>query len=181
MATLIVSSSLNKRSRSRSLAQEAQSYLQSKDEPVEFLDLQEVELPMCDGRESYGHPNVGKATAMVEKADAILLATPVYNYDANAVAKNFLENTGRAWENRVVGFLCAAGGGSSYMSIMPFANSLMLDFRCVIVPRFVYSHGADFDGNAIASDEVCKRIHLLCDEAMLISRALAPHRSEFND
>jgi len=181
MATLIVSSSLNTRSRSRSLAREAKQYLASKNEAVDFLDLQETALPLCDGRESYGHPNVAEAQALVGKADAILLATPVYNYDANAVAKNLLENTGRAWENRVVGFLCAAGGASSYMSIMGFANSLMLDFRCVIVPRFVYSHGADFDGNRIASEEVRKRVHLLCDETLILSRALAAHRAELAD
>jgi FMN reductase len=38
--------------------------------------------------------------------------------------------------NKVVGFLCAAGGKSSYMSVMRLANSLMLDFRCLIIPHF---------------------------------------------
>jgi hypothetical protein len=40
--------------------------------------------------------------------------------------------------------ICAAGGGSSYMSVMGLANSLMLDFRCLIIPRFVYAKGDDF-------------------------------------
>ena len=33
---------------------------------------------------------------------------------------------------------------SSYMSVMAYANSLMLDFRCVIIPRFVYATGSAF-------------------------------------
>jgi NAD(P)H-dependent FMN reductase len=74
----------------------------------------------------------------------IIVATPIYNYDANAAVKNLLELTGSSWEDKTVGFLCAAGGGSSYMSIMGLANSLMLDFRCLIIPRFVYAHGRDF-------------------------------------
>ena len=76
--------------------------------------------------------------------DGIVVATPIYNYDASAAAKNLVELTGRAWQNKVVGFLCAAGGDGSYMSIMALANSLMLDFRCVIVPRFVYATGGAF-------------------------------------
>lgn len=178
MATLIISSSLNPRSRSRSLAREAERQLSARGETVRFLDLQETEIPLCDGSSSYGHPNVATTRLAIEEADAILLATPVYNYDANAVAKNLLENTGQAWTNKVVGFLCAAGGAGSYMSIMALANSLMLDFRCVIVPRFVYSHGPDFDGSEIASDEVRRRVELLCEEALLLSRAVAAHRSE---
>ncbi len=64
---------------------------------------------------------------------------PVYNYDVNAVAKNFIELMGEdALGNKTVGFMLSAGGGGSYMAVMPFANSLMLDFRCWIVPRFLY-------------------------------------------
>jgi NAD(P)H-dependent FMN reductase len=73
----------------------------------------------------------------VNSARAVIIATGIYNYDANAAVKNLVELTGDAWENKVVGFLCAAGGMSSYMSIMSLANSLMLDFRSIIVPRFV--------------------------------------------
>ena len=66
-------------------------------------------------------------------------------YDLNAAAKNFIELTGRAWTNKVVGFICAAGGKGSYMSVTSFMNSLMLDFRCIIIPRFVYTDASGFD------------------------------------
>ena len=73
------------------------------------------------------------------------MAAPVYNYDVSASAKNMIELTGSAWEDKIVGFLCAAGGMSSYMSVMAYANSLMLDFRCVVIPRFVFATGDAFD------------------------------------
>ena len=75
------------------------------------------------------------------------------------MAKNFVELTGKGWENKVVGFMCAAGGHASRMSIMALASSLMLDFRCVIVPRFVYATGPAFaaDGS-IADPEIAARI-----------------------
>jgi LysE type translocator len=61
---------------------------------------------------------------------------------------------------KIVGFVCAAGGKSSYMSVLPFANSLMLDFRAWVVPRYVYAVGADFDGQTLESPEIHSRLDL---------------------
>ena len=76
----------------------------------------------------------------------------------------------------VVGFLCSAGGRASYMSVMAMANSLMLDFRCVIVPRFVYATGDDFSADrteamAISSDEVTERLDELAAEVVRLATA----------
>lgn len=155
---LIVSSSLNSDSNSRVLAQEAQRVLASEGRPVSFLDLRDFPLPHCDGEKAYGHPNVVKVGELLGAADAILFAVPIYNYDVSAAAKNLIELTGKAWENKVVGFICAAGGASSYMSIMTFANSLMLDFRSVIVPRFVYATGSAVANGAVVDEKVRERI-----------------------
>jgi len=162
---LIVSSSLRPESNSRILAGEALRVLEQERHAATLLDLRELELPLCDGGPSYDHPNVARAAALVSRADAVLLATPIYNYDASAAAKNLIELTGSEWEGKVVGFLCAAGGESSYMSIMSLANSLMLDFRCVIVPRFVYAAGDAFAGDRIADPEVGRRVAELARSA----------------
>lgn len=146
---LIVSSSLNADSNSRVLAQATLKVLEAEGQRASVLDLRDYPLPLCDGGPSYGHPNVIKVGELLRAADAIVVATPIYNYDATAAVKNLIELTGDAWENKVVGFLCAAGGMSSFMSIMSLANSLMLDFRSVIVPRFVYA-----TGSAIANGEI---------------------------
>ena len=69
---------------------------------------------------------------------------------------------------------CAAGGGGSYMSVMPFANSLMLDFRCLVVPRFVYTTGAAFDADLQLTDEkIRQRVDDLCAELVRVTGALA--------
>ena len=92
-------------------------------------------------------PGSKKLSTEVETADGILIAAPVYNYDVAAATKNMIELTGSAWQDKIVGFLCAAGGMGSYMSVMAYANSLMLDFRCVIIPRFVFATSEAFDGD----------------------------------
>ena len=160
MSVLVVSTGLGSpKTKSLLLAREAERILAADGTPATFLDLRELTLLLCGTPESFSHPNTARALELVTAADAILLCTPIYNYDANAVAKNFIELTGKGWENKVVGFLCAAGGEKSFMSVMPLANSLMLDFRCVIVPRFVYATGSAFaaDGS-IADPAIAARI-----------------------
>ena len=75
-------------------------------------------------------------------------------------------------DEKVVGFLCAAGGKGSYMSVMSLANSLMLDFRCLILPRFVYSVGEDFEEDEVTDPKVKERVMELAKELDRICVAL---------
>jgi NAD(P)H-dependent FMN reductase len=175
MSYLIISSSLNLNSKSQILANELLQNLQTKTQDLEFLDLKDYPLPICDGDKSYNNSNVELLTNKINKANLIILASPIYNYDACASAKNLIELTGKAWENKTVAFLCAAGGHSSYMSIMSIANSLMLDFRCVIVPRFVYASAADFNGNQLINNDLKSRISKLSDEVIFFHDRLNLH------
>jgi FMN reductase len=97
-----------------------------------------------------------------------LIATPVYNYNINAALKNLIELTGSAWTDKVVGFICSAGGKNSYMSVMSLANSLMLDFRSIIIPRFVYSD----DDNEQLDSSIKKRLDQLFFELIRFVKGL---------
>jgi len=170
---LIVSTSLNPTSNSRLLAQESARLLAAEGEDSQLLDLRDHPLPLCDGDAAYGHPNVARVRDLIAAADAVIVATPIYNYDGNAALKNLIELTGRAWENKTVAFLCAAGGKSSYMSVMALANSLMLDFRCLIVPRFVYATEEDFADRRITNAEQLRRVAQLVQATVRLA-ALPP-------
>ena len=139
----------------------------------ELVDLREWDLPLCDGRDSLSHPSVAPLTVKITRASAVLVASPIYNYDLNAVAKNVVELTGTAWSDKPVGFLCTAGGRSSYMSPIGLANSLMLDFRSLIIPRFVYAVKDDFGDDENLSDQLRARVDDLVRAAVDLARALA--------
>ena len=138
---------------------------------AKFIDLQKIELPICDGDQCYEEPIVDEFKGYIQNARSILIASPIYNYDLNAVAKNLIELTGEAWSDKLVGFISAAGGTGSYMSPMSYANSLMLDFRCIIIPRFVYADKNCFNNGKI-SDAIKNRIEELVDASILLSKAL---------
>jgi NAD(P)H-dependent FMN reductase len=163
---LVISTSLRAGSVSRLLGQFLAQELEG-----DYLDLRDHPLPFCDGDVAYDDPNVEKLRARIRAARVIFLAVPIYNYDGNAAAKNLIELTGGAWEDKIVGFACAAGGQSSYMSIMGLANDLMLDFRCVILPRFVYATGADFNDGQITSPKIQQRLKELADAARRLRMA----------
>ena len=169
---LVISSSLHPDSRSRVLARSCLDRLAELDEQTSFFDLAESTLPPCDGATAYGDPNAKALGQAIQAADGILIASPVYNYDVNAAIKNAVELTGRAWTGKVVGLMLAAGGQGSYMSAMGLANSLMLDFRCVIVPRFVYATGECFAGDTLADDEIQNRVETLIQDTIQLSKAL---------
>ena len=169
---LVVSTSGNPDSNSRRMGRIAFEHLKKAKVDCEWLDISELGLPLCDADTCYTQPAAQKLDPFIEAADAILVATPVYNYDVSAAAKNMVELTGSSWEGKIVGFLCAAGGMSSYMSVMAFANSLMLDFRCTIIPRFVYATGDAFDGDELKDKKVAERIKELAGELVRYGQAL---------
>lgn len=160
---LVISASLRSSSLSRIMAETLRDAYAAMEVSHHFIDLREYVLPLCDGEAAYEHPHVTTLTELVESARVIILATPIYNYDSNAAAKNLIELTGKAWEDKIIGFLCAAGGASSYMSIMSLANSLMLDFRCLIIPRFVYARSEDFIAKKQPAAVLTERIKALAE------------------
>lgn len=156
------------------MAQFAFEWLKKRKAESEYLDISGLNLPLCDADVCYNHPEAKKVSAAIESADGILLATPVYNYDVSAAAKNLVELTGSAWDDKIVAFLCAAGGMSSYMSVMSFANSLMLDFHTIIIPRFVYATGDAFNGDKI-DNKISKRIEQVVAELIRFTAGLRNH------
>lgn len=170
---LIISTSLSPKSRSRIVAQYVSQHLEENQVAHELVDLRDHPLPFCDADQCYADPNVSLLGSKIAAADGILLATPIYNYNVCSAAKNLVELTGQSWKTKVVSFVCAAGGKSSYMTIMGLANSLMLDFRSFIVPRFVYVTGEHFEGSQLTDDDAIQRVEQMTDEWVSISQKLA--------
>ena len=178
LSILVIGCSLSANSRSCVLAEAAVGALRSRGVRAELIDLRELDLPLCDGGVCYDHPAVAPLTRRMEEAAALLVASPVYNYDVNAAAKNLVELTGSAWRDKPVGFLCTAGGRNSYMAPIGLANSLMLDFRSLIIPRFVYAVKEDFEASGEVAGPLRERIEQLAAAADGLARALQWQREE---
>ena len=172
---LIISCSLNKKSKSRIMAKHAHSL---HTENSKYIDLKDFDMPLCDGNSCYNHPVTKDLKNIIEGASSILISGPIYNYDLNAAVKNLLELTGQSWNNKLVGFICAAGGKGSYMSPMSFMNSLILDYRCMIIPRYVYADSTCFDEKGQFNEEIKNRIEEVVNSSIKLHHALSTIKND---
>lgn len=166
MSVLIVSTALRAGSKTRVIADALREACETAGVPAAVLDLAATPLPLCDGAGCYKEESVIAATAQVRAARAVVLCFPVYNHQANAAAKNFVEVTNAGWESKVVGLVANGGTDRSYLAPLSMANSLMVDYRCLVVPRFVFVTPANFepDGRLAAAGEIATRLAELARE-----------------
>ena len=175
MPYLVISTSLNPESRSFLLAKEAHRLLSLKDK-ADFLDLRKVRLPHFDGGKSAQSRAVKRVKEKIQNATTIIIAAPVYNYDMGAAAKNLIELTGDSWADKTVGFMVASGGKGARMAYLGLANSMMMDFRCLIIPAFVCADKSAFEGEQITEAFTNERIQLLVDGAIKLNGASLPDK-----
>lgn len=166
MSVLIVSTALRAGSKTRSVADALGAGCEAIGFPATVLDLATTPLPLCDGATCYQDAGVVAATAQVKAARAVVLCFPVYNHQANAAAKNFLEVTNAGWDGKVVGLVANGGTDRSYLAPLSMANSLMVDHRCLVVPRFVFVTPANFEtaGRLAPDGEIALRLRDLARE-----------------
>lgn len=149
----VISASLDPTSRSRILAKRAREVLVAAGHEVEFVDLAQVKLSAFDNSAVFSTAEFKYLHSVIEGADAIVLAVPIYNWSPPAALKSLIEATGAtgdgvntaAWFDKPVTFLCSAGLPHSYMAAGSLAQSLMLDFKCVINPFIGYFSGEDWE------------------------------------
>ena len=145
LRALVVSTALKQPNRTQLAARFVAERLGAAGFTIDQVDLAAEPLPLCDGASCYADDRVVALTKRVATADLVAACFPVYNYQPNAAAKNFIELTNAAWKDKVVTFVANAGGDRSYLAPLPLAASLMVDHGCVIVPRFLYLPPAAFD------------------------------------
>ncbi|MFT5232243.1 MAG: NAD(P)H-dependent FMN reductase [Candidatus Krumholzibacteriia bacterium] len=168
----IISTSLNPGSKSQIMATKLAAVLEGKGVQVERVDLRNHALLQAGAPGCWEHPDLEGIKAKIEGASHIVFAVPVYCYDVNSAAKNVIELLGRSFTDKIIGFMCSAGGQGSYMAVMGMANHLMLDFRCVIVPRFFYAAGTDWSEDGVLDPNAEERISTMYDDMRRITVAV---------
>ncbi len=156
---LVISCSNKPNSFSRVLAGEAFDELCRLNEPADLIDLQDYTAQFHDEDDS--NNDIGALAGRISSASSVLLAAPIYHFDAGSTAKYLIEKTTDAWRHKVVGLLCAGSGRRSYTSIMGLANGLMLEFHCLIVPYIVFATPKSFEGQMLKDKHVAQRIEEL--------------------
>ena len=148
----VISCSLDPKSQSRTLAGEATKLLTRAGNRSQLIDLRDYALPAFDNSSVFGTSDFTEMHHLIEQADGIILATPIYNWGPSPATKSLIEATGTtgdgvntaAWFDKLVTFICSAGLPHSYMATSQLSSSLMLDFKCVINPYVGYFSERDY-------------------------------------
>ncbi|WP_091227245.1 NADPH-dependent FMN reductase [Microbacterium sp. 3J1] len=149
----VISCSLDPTSKSRNLAVASSELLRGLGHRSSVVDLAEHGLPAFDNDQIFDSEAFSALYDVISSADGIILAFPVYNWAPAATVKSLIEATGAtgedgrvaAWFDKVVTFVCAAGLPHSYMATGALAQSLMLDFKCIINPYVAYISERDWE------------------------------------
>ena len=177
----ILATSLRDNSNSQKLAQIFEELAQSQSIETQLIDLRELNLPLAGTPGCWEEQTIRKLKEAIDSASHIVFAVPIYCYDVNAAAKNIIELVGRSFTQKVVGFICAAGGSNSYMSVMGMANHLMLDFRSVIVPRFVYTDYTSWEETGDLKTDIKDRLECLLTDLKQIQIINPSSSSKLNN
>ncbi|MBL9160455.1 MAG: NAD(P)H-dependent oxidoreductase [Verrucomicrobiales bacterium] len=175
MNVAILNTNLAPGGKAATLAEVVAGLLGQGEHEATVYSLAEWDLPACDGITCYKHEKTIALTAELAKADALVLVSPVYNYDLNAAAKNLIELTGYSWKGKAIGLVCTAGAEKSYLSPLGFMNSLATDYRCLVSPRYVYVSRADFnpDNSLPVDGDIHRRLAFLAKELPILAEAAA--------
>ena len=164
MRIACISSGLAPHSRSERIGHMCIEVLRTHGVDTEFVSLKEKSLAGCDPSDPLQHPVFKELSAITAAADALILASPVYNWGVSAELKKYVECVGFTDASRktplfdkVVTFVSAAGLPHSYMAFGAMAQTMMLDFKCVVSPYPVYVHNRHWEDERLI-DEARKRI-----------------------
>ena len=168
MRISVVSSSLDADSRSRALAAMCRNALEDRGHSVDFIDLRQLDPPNFDDDEIYSSEVYQSCHRIIAASDAVILASPVYNWACCAELKKFVEYIGStppgeslrgAFFDKVVMFVNSGGLPHSYMAFASLATSLMLDFKCIVSPYNVYAHDGNWGDAGDPDDATTARLN----------------------
>ncbi|TSC78992.1 MAG: FMN reductase [Candidatus Peregrinibacteria bacterium Gr01-1014_25] len=156
---VLIQGSLRKHSRTAVVVREAAAALKKKKVPHAVIDLRDLKLEFCDGRdlEEYGK-DLRAAHAAIAKADAIIVGMPVYCYSVSGPLKNFFDIVSDAFEGKPVGILCNSGGIRSSMASSHLMTILAFECHCSTVQPAVHTWSEDFANGVLTNDDVRKRL-----------------------
>lgn len=142
---------------------------------VRILELDKPILPPFDGEASQ-QPEVLQFREHVRGADALLIATPVYNDSFSGVLKNALDHLQNELHDKLVGLIAVGGGRFGQGQALEHLRSVLRATNTWVLPRQVVIANSKevFDGSGnVIIEELKSRLLLLGREVVVRSKLMA--------
>jgi NAD(P)H-dependent FMN reductase len=153
---------------------------------LEVADLAKLMLPLLDEPDhprlrNYTKDHTHEWSAIVERADAIVMVTSEYNYGYPAALKNAIDYLHHEWRYKPVGFVSYGGVAAGTRAVQQLkqvvtALAMMPTQASVNIP-FVQQFMTD-DGVVEGNEVMEQAVTLMLDELGKVQEALAPLRTQ---
>jgi FMN reductase len=146
---------------------------------IELINLADKRIAFADGRppEQYGDDTAG-VIASVQRADAVVIATPVYRGSITGALKNLLDHLPvKALAAKPVGILAMGATHHHFLGADWHLRDILAWFGALIVPTSAYLVSADFVAGEL-SPNARQDLKDLADAAIKLCAA-APGSGEY--
>ncbi len=158
---------------------------QRKDIELEFIDLQEINLPFLDEpvtpmMHQYSKQHTKDWSAKIDEADGFIFVTPEYNHSFSAVLKNAIDYLLYEWNYKPVGFVSygSAGGSRAIEHLTGVAREVSLFPLRASVMLFSYWNNLDENGKYKFSEAEVSAANTLLDSLVYWATAMKEPREK---
>ncbi len=148
---------------------------------TQLIDLADVSIAFADGRppDALGD-DTARVVEAIDRADAVLLATPVYRGSLTGALKNLLDHVPvPALDGTPVGLVAMGGTAHHFLGPDRHLRDVLAFFGALVAPVSVYLTAAEFTEGAPSEDAQARLDALVADLADLaaLRAGAAPGRA----
>ncbi len=153
---------------------------------VEVADLAEIGLPFLDEpnhprMQKYVHQHTKDWSTQVDRADAIVMVTPEYNFGYPAALKNAIDYLHNEWKDKPVGFVSYGGVAAGTRAVQQL-KQVVTTLKMIPVTENVnipfFFQLMDDEGRVQANEVMESSADAMLDELGRVGRALGTLREE---
>ncbi|NKB86836.1 MAG: FMN reductase [Acidobacteria bacterium] len=183
----IVIGSLRQGRNTPRLARFLHNRLESRGVETQLFDPREMALPVLEERlRLLENPPSALVEfgAAIDRADAVIIATPEYNKGYPAALKNMIDALGAEWKRKPLGIVAHSVGAFGGGQVLQALRLVMLNLGAVPIPASMTVPHIDktFDADGAATDPAFNdRGDRFLDELLWFADALAVARAASSD
>ncbi|MGN6300769.1 MAG: NADPH-dependent FMN reductase [Angustibacter sp.] len=153
---------------------------------VEVADLAQIDLPLYDEPNhprlrQYVHQHTKDWSATIERADAVVLVTPEYNYGYPASLKNAIDYLHNEWRDKPVGFVSYGGVAAGTRAVQQL-KQVVTTLKMIPVTESVnipfHAKFIDDEGRLQANEVMESAADAMLDELLRLDGALSTLREK---
>ena len=143
---------------------------------IELIDLKDYEVEfVCGHPLAYYNEDTREVVSKIEKADMLVIGTPIYQASITGALKNVLDHLPLdVFKGKVTGIVSNGGSIKHFLVTEYHLKPILTYLKGTVTTGNVFVHDDSFDDvNEIIDEDVTERIELLAKEILNLQQGLS--------